>query len=101
MATWQPIDPSEPPPPTFPEEPDPTTTPDAPSPVIFPEGGTWGQVANLRGPAGPPGETVVVGGTTPGYVNEQITAHAIDPTPHPAYDDMPDLSLLFENGLQP
>lgn len=22
-----------------------------------------------------------------------------DPTPHPQYDDLPDLTLLFENGL--
>lgn len=27
------------------------------------------------------------------------TAHSIDPTPHPAYDDAPDLALIFENGL--
>lgn len=100
MTSWQPYEPTETPPPAT-GEPDPPTYPTPPGPVIFPEPATWGQVANLRGPAGPPGETTVVGGVTSAFVLEQITAHAIDPTPHPAYDDMPDLSLLFENGLQP
>lgn len=30
---------------------------------------------------------------------DAIEAHLIDPTPHPVYDDMLDLTLLFENGL--
>lgn len=30
---------------------------------------------------------------------DAISAHLIDPTPHPVYDDMLDLTLLFENGL--
>ena len=28
-----------------------------------------------------------------------MTAHINAPEPHPAYDDMPSLTLLFENGL--
>jgi hypothetical protein len=28
-----------------------------------------------------------------------IQTHVDSSTPHPAYDDMPSLSLLFENGL--
>ena len=29
----------------------------------------------------------------------QIAAHVESATPHPAYDDMPDLTLIYENGL--
>lgn len=47
-------------------------------------------VAERTGPAGPPGPQ---GGT------DLIDLHLIDPTPHPVYDDMPDLSLLFDNAL--
>ena len=32
-------------------------------------------------------------------VGTEVAAHAIDPAPHPAYDDMPSLSLLFLNRL--
>lgn len=28
-----------------------------------------------------------------------LAAHVADPEPHPAYDDTPSLSTLFENGL--
>jgi hypothetical protein len=28
-----------------------------------------------------------------------LAAHVADTTPHPVYDDMPSLSLLFQNGL--
>lgn len=31
--------------------------------------------------------------------NAEIAAHITNPTPHPAYDDMNSLTLLFENGL--
>lgn len=30
---------------------------------------------------------------------EVIAAHVTAPAPHPAYDDMPRLTLYFENGL--
>jgi hypothetical protein len=45
---------------------------------------------------------VVAGGA--GYddtdIRQTITTHVESPTPHPAYDeDIPSLSLLFENGL--
>lgn len=32
-------------------------------------------------------------------IDESVTAHEVDTTPHPAYDDLPSLRLLFENGL--
>lgn len=38
-------------------------------------------------------------GVPASYVDDAMTAHIIDPTPHPAYDDLPSLRLLFENGL--
>ena len=28
-----------------------------------------------------------------------IATHVADPEPHPAYDDIPSLTLLFENGI--
>lgn len=28
-----------------------------------------------------------------------INSHVASPTPHPSYDDLPSLTLLFENGL--
>jgi hypothetical protein len=31
--------------------------------------------------------------------NDNLEAHRISATPHPAYDDMQSLTLLFENGL--
>ena len=29
----------------------------------------------------------------------ELAAHIIDPTPHPAYDTIPNLKLLYENRL--
>jgi hypothetical protein len=39
-----------------------------------------------RGPAGIDG-------------NQAVLDHIADPEPHPSYDDLPSLTLLFENGL--
>lgn len=33
------------------------------------------------------------------YSNTQLESHTNSSTPHPAYDDMQSLTLLFENGL--
>ena len=41
-----------------------------------------------RGPAGSDADATVL-----------LEAHIVAPEPHPAYDDMPDMTLLFENGL--
>jgi hypothetical protein len=54
------------------------------------------------GPQGPPGVQGIQGepGLDSGVVAEaMMIAHVEAPTPHPAYDDMPNLKLLFENGL--
>ena len=39
-------------------------------------------------------------GVTAEYVQAQIQAHRVEPTPHTAYDvDIPSLSILFQNGI--
>lgn len=43
----------------------------------------------VPGSPGPPGESGL----------GALQAHIEDSTPHPAYDDLPSLSLLFENHL--
>lgn len=47
----------------------------------------------IPGPRGPQG--------VPGDANDggALATHIVDTTPHPAYDDLPSLTLLFENGL--
>lgn len=47
----------------------------------------------LPGPTGPPGEDANTSVAT------VVASHVASPTPHPAYDDIPDLTLLLENGL--
>jgi hypothetical protein len=32
-------------------------------------------------------------------IDDTVAAHVADPTPHPAYDDLPSLTLIFNNGL--
>lgn len=32
-------------------------------------------------------------------VPDALAQHIVDTTPHPAYDDMPDLQLYLENGM--
>lgn len=48
-----------------------------------------------RGPAGPQG----LQGPPGPMDTTAINAHIADPTPHPSYDDLPSLTLLFENGI--
>jgi hypothetical protein len=47
----------------------------------------------IPGPVGPRGPA--------GDANDggALATHIADETPHPAYDDLPSLRLLFENGL--
>lgn len=52
--------------------------------IVFTSGGPPG----ADGPPGPPGEGQV-----------DLDAHIFAPLPHPAYDDIQDLTLLFNNGL--
>ena len=46
-------------------------------------------VLGTSGPQGPRGESGL----------SAIAAHIADETPHPSYDDLPSLGLVFENGL--
>lgn len=54
-----------------------------------------GVVVQNAGGVGPPG---IYQDPTP-QIDAAIAEHVSDPTPHPAYDDMQDLVILFENGL--
>lgn len=69
-----------------------------------PDGGDAVTAVPVPGPQGPPSqltesdlarviaETTIA--TSTGLVN-----HVLDAAPHPAYDDLPSLRLLYENGL--
>ena len=62
------------------------------TPVTVTVAGSAPQVIEVfGGPRGPQGE--------PGAGTADLIAHIVDLTPHPAYDDLPSLRLLFENGL--
>ena len=56
-----------------------------------------------RGPRGDAGDPEQVGAAVTAYITKHsdtlLAPHVSDPTPHPAYDDLPSLTLLFENGL--
>lgn len=72
-------------------------------------------VSALRGEQGPPGpsayEVAVANGftgteeewlaifATQDDVTAAVQDHVNAPEPHPAYDDIPSLTLLFENGI--
>lgn len=55
----------------------------------------------MRGPQGPEGPIGPVGpqGLKGEDADSLVNLHIEDETPHSAYDDMPNLTLLFENGL--
>jgi hypothetical protein len=56
------------------------------TPAIF---GTIQIQGGIPGPAGPPGLSTYA----------EVLTHISDTTPHPAYDDLPSMVLIFENGL--
>lgn len=53
--------------------------------------------SGARGPQGPPGE--VTTDQMDEAIGTALQAHINDPLPHPAYDDIPSLTLIFENHL--
>ena len=62
--------------------------------TIINAGSNDGEVIDPAGPVGTvPAQTILE------LVQAQITLHRNDPTPHPAYDDGPDLVVLFENRI--
>jgi hypothetical protein len=54
-----------------------------------------------RGPAGPKGDPGDLDDLTvvEDMIDTAVTTHVQAPEPHPAYDDLQDLRLIFENGL--
>jgi hypothetical protein len=67
---------------------------------------TAGVVATAPAPLG--GAEATAPTTIPGVVpavaiqemiDTTVQEHVLDPAPHPAYDTIPSLRLLFENGL--
>jgi len=67
-------------------------------------------IVGLEGPQGPAGASAYEIAVAAGFVGSQqdwldqfgsqlVNTHIADPTPHPAYDDLPSLKILFENGL--
>ena len=77
-------------------------TPPALPPIrMAPPATTAAALVPVRGPRGPKGD--------PGsnqdmeaiqdLIDTTVTGHVQAPEPHPAYDDLPSLTLLFENGL--
>lgn len=56
-------------------------------------------VIGPRGPKGDPGSSQDMEAIQ-NLIDTTVTGHVQAPEPHPAYDDLiPDLTLLFENGL--
>lgn len=56
--------------------------------------------AGPEGPAGPAGlDTAAVTSLAQAIAADAIAAHVVDAEPHPAYDDIPSLTLIFENHL--
>lgn len=53
------------------------------------------------GPPGPPGDASGAVGEprVAELISDAVGGHIVDTEPHPAYDDMPSLVLIFENGL--
>lgn len=88
---------------------------DAPDPLA---GATIISVTTTPPPAGTGGATGPAGGVlsgnfpNPGFavdmatqaelestVDARVAMHRYDDDPHPAYDDLPSMSLIFQNGL--
>lgn len=64
-----------------------------------PPNGGWVQViVGPRGPEGPEGPGVDEAGVQ-AIADVAVATHVADATPHPAYDDLPSLTLIFENAL--
>jgi hypothetical protein len=60
--------------------------------LVIPVAGPRGE----RGPVGPAGDDSVA---VQQLIDTAVNTHVANPEPHPVYDDMLDLTLIFENGL--
>lgn len=76
---------------TPPQVPSITMAPPVSSSVVVP-------VAGPKGDKGDPGSVDDLAAIQ-GMIDTSVTVHVVAPEPHPAYDDMPDLTLIFQNGL--
>ena len=58
-------------------------------------------VAGPPGPEGPIGPSGTLSDLVliSGMIEDSVNSHINAPEPHPAYDDIPSLTLLFENRL--
>lgn len=56
-------------------------------------------VVPVQGPPGPTGPTGGDPAVVQGMIDTAVQTHVVAPEPHPAYDDIPSLVLLFENRL--
>ena len=67
-------------------------------------------IAGIEGAQGPAGASAYDAAVAAGFNGTQqewlaqlgselVNSHIADSTPHPAYDDLPSLNILFENGL--
>jgi len=72
-----------------------SVAPPDPSPV----GSVVVPVAGPTGPQGTPGAPADDLGVIQTMIDGTVQTHVSTPEPHPAYDDLPSLQLLFENGL--
>jgi hypothetical protein len=71
-----------------------TDPPGRPTVRVLPSPGPPGPDGD-QGDPGPPADLAEV----QQRIDDALITHVIDPEPHPAYDDMPSLTLLFENRL--
>lgn len=69
-----------------------TVAPPDPNPV----GAVVVPVVGPRGPQGPGADDL---GLVQTMIDTTVQVHVVAPEPHPVYDDLPSLRLLFENGL--
>lgn len=61
-------------------------------------GGTLAGSA-ITPPTGPSPDDGLTGAQIQQWIDQRVAAHRADPLPHPEYDDLPSLTLLFENRL--
>lgn len=75
--------------------------PDLPAMVMgpsVPDTVTLVPVAGPKGDKGDPGSLDDLT-TVQDMIDTSVNTHIVAPLPHPAYDDIVDLRLVFENGL--
>lgn len=78
----------------------PRSAPEVSAPPPAPAAAVVLPMPGIPGPPGPPGPSGSSPEALADTINAFLDAHRNEPTPHAAYDiDMPDLTLILENGL--